>query len=194
VRVRRRAILFISIVVVVVLGGAVAYAVSRSDDSAVRCPVGYGYTYGPNVRGQCTALSLAGSDVVHGIPLRTLARLARAKAAGWSELHPVNMRVAVGSDRAANALMGRDGMTYKFGDTTRAYVVALDGHFACNPPKCVGSVFPGAPPTTAVVSLSTLLLTFDPTALTEVGSLRVVTHDVDLSRLGKVYSLDHYTP
>ena len=122
-------------------------------------------------------------------------RTSPAKAAGWSEMHPVNIRVAVGSDRAANALMGRDGMTYEFGDTTRAYVVALDGHFACLPPKCVGSVFPGARPrATAAVSVSTMLLTVDPTALTQVGTQRVVTHGVDLSRLGKVYSLDGYTP
>jgi hypothetical protein len=39
---------------VVVTGSAVAFAVSRSGDSAVRCPAGYGYAYGVNVRGHCT--------------------------------------------------------------------------------------------------------------------------------------------
>jgi hypothetical protein len=142
-------------------------------------------------------------DVVDGIPLRRLTELVRSPAAGWSEPHPFNIRVAVGSDRAANALMGRDGATYDYGDTARAYVVALDGHFACNPPGCVGSHGPvgpsaeSAPPhvTTTVpsaVPVSTMVLTFDPKTLQGGGGLRVVGHEVDMNKLGRVYSLDPY--
>jgi hypothetical protein len=64
--VRRRAIELSLIVLVVVLGSAVAYAVSRSGDSAVRCPAGYGYTYGVNVRGHCTPPPTAHDDAVTG--------------------------------------------------------------------------------------------------------------------------------
>lgn len=143
-------------------------------------------------------------DVLNGIPLRRLAELARAKAALWSERHPFNMRAAVGSDRAANALMGRDGATYNFGDPARAYVVALDGHFACDPPECSPSFGPVGPSgglaessttTTApsAVPVSTMLLTFDPKTLQEDGDFRLVGHDVDMYKLGRVYSLDPYS-
>lgn len=141
------------------------------------------------------------ADVVDGIPLRRLANLARAEAATWSEAHPFRMRVALGSDRAANVLMGRDGMTYNYGDTSHAYVVALDGHFACNPPKCAAAVpavpanlTPASTETTEPIPVSTMVLTFDPRTLAPDGGLRVVAHEVDLSQLGKVYSLDPYTP
>ena len=63
--VRRRAIVLILIGIVVVTGSAVAFAVSRSGDSAVRCPAGYGYTYGVNVRGHCTPPSTR-DDAVTG--------------------------------------------------------------------------------------------------------------------------------
>ena len=142
--------------------------------------------------------------VVNGIPLRQLAELVRAPAAAWSEPHPFNIRAAVGSDRAANALMGRDGMTYDYGETLRAYVVALDGHFTCEPPRCSTSIIgvqgpsagPTQPPTTttvpSVVPVSTMLLTFDPKTLQEVGGFRVVWHEVDMHKLGRVYPLDAY--
>jgi hypothetical protein len=143
--------------------------------------------------------------VVNGIPLRRLAELVRVPAAAWAEPHPFNIRAAVGSDRAANALMGRDGMTYNFGDPARAYVVALDGHFSCEPPRCEGSVIIGIqgpsggltqPPTTtttpSAVPISTMLLTFGPKTLQEVGGFRVVDHEVDMNKLGRVYSLDRY--
>jgi len=39
-----------------------------------------------------------------------------------------------------------------------------------------------------------MVLTFDPRTLAPDGGLRVVAHEVDLSQLGKVYSLDPYTP
>jgi hypothetical protein len=140
--------------------------------------------------------------VVNGIPLRRLAELVRAPAAAWSEPHPFHIRVAVGSDRAANNLMARYGETYTFGETTRAYVVALDGHFSCEPPRCsvsIGLVGPSGgltqPPTTtttpSVVPISTMLLTFYPKTLQEVGGLRV-GHEVDMNKLGRVYSLDGY--
>jgi hypothetical protein len=143
-------------------------------------------------------------DVVDGIPLRRLAEVVRTPAANWSEPHPFNIRVAVGNDRAADALMGANGDTYDYGDTVRAYVVALDGHFSCNPPKCVGSeVGPVGPSagvtqptiatsTTSVVPISTMLLTFNSKTLLEDGSFRVVSHAVDMTRLGRVYSLDGY--
>ena len=107
----------------------------------------------------------------------------------------------MGSDRAANALMGQNGDSYNFGDPTRAYVVALDGHFSCDPPKCEGSPGPPVPPglaqpttTTGLssVPISTMLLTFDPKTLQEVGGFRVVAHEVDMNKLGRVYSLDSY--
>ena len=142
-------------------------------------------------------------DVVDGIPLRRLAELVRSPAAAWSEPHPFNIRVAVGSDRAANALMGRDGTAYSEGTTTRAYVVALDGHFLCDPPACTASMplVPSAAltksstTTTAAgaVPISTMLLAFDPNTLQQVGSFRVVNHKVDMTRLGRVYSLDRYS-
>jgi hypothetical protein len=100
--------------------------------------------------------------------------------------------------------MGRDGMTYNFGETARAYVVALDGHFSCDPPRCLTSDMgiqgPSEgltpPPTTtttpSAVPVSTMLLTFDPKTLQEVGGFRVVDHEVDMSKLGHVYSLDGY--
>ena len=142
-------------------------------------------------------------DVVNGIPLRRLATLVRSPAAAWSEPHPFNIRAAVGSDRAANALMGQNGDTYNFGETARAYVVALDGHFSCEPPRC--STSGGGPtgpqgltqsPTTtttrSAVPVSTMLLTFAPKTLQEVGGFRVVGHEVDMNKLGRVYSLDQY--
>jgi hypothetical protein len=46
-------ILLIVLVVIMVSGAGVAYAVTRSGDSAVQCPAGYGYVYGPNIRGHC---------------------------------------------------------------------------------------------------------------------------------------------
>ncbi|MGO9877014.1 MAG: hypothetical protein ACLPVY_24825 [Acidimicrobiia bacterium] len=142
--------------------------------------------------------------VVNGIPLRRLAELVRAPAAAWGEPHPFNIRAAVGSDRAANNLMGRYGETYNFGETARAYVVALDGHFSCELPRCspvsIGvqgpSEGPTQPPTTtttpSAVPVSTMLLTFDPNTLQEVGGFRVVDHEVDMNKLGRVYSLDGY--
>jgi len=143
--------------------------------------------------------------VVNGIPLRRLAELVRAPAAAWAEPHPFNIRAAVGSDRAANNLMGRYGETYDFGETVRAYVVALDGHFSCEPPRCEGSVVIGIqgpsggltqPPTTtttpSAVPISTMLLTFDPKTLQEGGGFRVVDHEVDMNKLGRVYSLNDY--
>ena len=141
--------------------------------------------------------------VVNGIPLRRLAELIRAPAAAWSESHAFNIRVAVGSDRAANELMGRDGESYSFGETARAYVVALDGHFSCEPPRCSTSEGPVGPSagltqstttTTllSVVPISTMLLTFDPKTLHEVGGFRVVDHEVDMNKLGRVYALDPY--
>jgi len=95
-------------------------------------------------------------------------------------------------------------MTYNFGDPKRAYVVALDGHFSCEPPRCLTSDMgiqgPSGgltqPPTTtttpSVVPISTMLLTFDPKTLQEVGGFRVVGHEVDMNKLGRVYSLDAY--
>jgi hypothetical protein len=144
-------------------------------------------------------------DMVNGIPLRRLAELARVTATVWSEPHPFNIRAAVGSDRAANALMGRDGATYNYGETLRAYVIALDGHFSCKPPRCEGTVVIGVqgpsggltlPPTTTTtpspVPISTILLTIDPKTLQEDGSFRQVGHEVDMNKLGRVYLLDRY--
>jgi hypothetical protein len=99
--------------------------------------------------------------------------------------------------------MGRDGATYNYGDTVRAYVIALDGHFSCEPPGCSPSFGPVGPtaalqqsPTTtttsSVVPISTMLLTIDPKTLQEDGSFRLVDHEVDMNKLGRVYSLDGY--
>jgi hypothetical protein len=37
-----------------------------------------------------------------------------------------------------------------------------------------------------------MLLTFDPKTLQELGGFRVVDHEVDMNKLGRVYSLDGY--
>lgn len=44
----------------------------------------------------------------------------------------------------------------------------------------------------SVVPISTMLLTFDPKTLQELGGFRVVDHEVDMNKLGRVYSLDGY--
>ena len=64
------------------------------------------------------------------------------------------MRVVIGSDRAANALMDTGGDTYNFGSTSRAYVIALTGHFECR--KCSVPEFGYVEPTlrTYIHSLS----------------------------------------
>jgi hypothetical protein len=105
------------------------------------------------------------------------------------------MRVVIGSDRAANALMDQHGATYNFGSTSRAYVVALDGHFVCEPPACAqgsGFSFPTSATTTSTaasaVPVSTMVPTVDPKSLAVTG-LRVIDHKVDLTTLGREYSL-----
>jgi len=133
--------------------------------------------------------------VVDGVPLARLAQIARTEALAWSEPRPWNVRAGIGSDRAANALQGRDGMTYDYGDTTTRYVVALDGHFSCG--ECGGSPLVAPPSTssttaTTAVPVATMVLTVDPTTVTRDSSFRLVDHEVDMSTLGKVYSLDAY--
>jgi hypothetical protein len=146
----------------------------------------------PNAR--TSSVSSAALADVGGIPLPRLAHLARSEAATWSETHPFNLRVALGSDRAANALMGQHAMTYNFGSLSRAYVVVLDGRFSCRAPRCEVSVFavtPLATTTSTVASgvpVSTMVLTVDPVTL-ELTGLRVIDHQVDLSVLGKTYPL-----
>jgi hypothetical protein len=192
-RTRRRDCLFV-VVALIVVAGCSSTATSKSASSVTEARS----TSPPVTKTTDTTTPLP--NVVNGIPLRRLTELVRSRAAAGAESHPFNIRVAVGSDRAANALMGRDGETYNFGDTARAYVVAFDGHFSCNPPRCSGSPMrvvgiTQSPTTTTVpspVPVSTMLLTFDPKTLQEVGGLRVVVHEVDMNKLGRVYSLDGY--
>lgn len=73
-----------------------------------------------------------------------------------------------------------------------AYVLALDGHFACKPPKCVPTG-PGVPRTTlayGATPLSTMLLTFDIKTLRNHGSVLLIKQQpVDMTRLGRVYRI-----
>ena len=90
------------------------------------------------------------------------------------------------------------GGTYDFGGTARAYVVAFDGRFTCNPPACdvpsmrIDGVTQSRTSTSepSRVPVSTIVLSFDPKTLQEGGGLRVVDHEVDMSKLGRVHSLD----
>lgn len=140
-------------------------------------------------------------EVVDGVPLARLAQVAMSESQAFSEPRPWDVRAAIGSDRAANALQGRDGMTYDFGDTSTKYVVALDGQFRCGA-GCSGSQFTSsasASPTTTttvvpttVFATSTMVLTVDPATVSLDGSFRLVDHEVDMASLGRVYSLDPY--
>lgn len=147
-----------------------------------------------------TTSSTVPEAVVDGIPLRSLATLARIEASKYGDDHPTDVRAAKGSDFDANSLQGTDGQRYDYGDKAPKYVVAASGHFSCRRDQgCEGSRFGVGPASSSTVTVdappvpvSTMVLTVDPATLQLDGSFRLVSHDVDMGKLGKVYSLDGY--
>jgi hypothetical protein len=136
-------------------------------------------------------------EVVDGIPLRRIADGARSMAAMWSEPHPWKIRTAIGSALQANSLGDIGTATYHFGDIAPQYVVALDGRFMCLPPACAEPSPPESAgvkqrPIPSPVPVSTMVFTIQITPGRGGGVLSVWNHEVDMSRLGKVYSLDEY--
>ena len=129
------------------------------------------------------------APVADGETLLHLAEIARTVSLAWSEPRPWDVRAAMGSERAANALAGRDGMTYDYGSTARRWVVALDGRFQCRPPSCAISDTPlgNSPPTTTgggSVPVSTIVIAVDPATLQPDPYLEMVDHSVDMATLG----------
>jgi len=176
---------------------AMATACSAAPSTVVKASARRGSTASAQIAAPTWTTVLP--DVVDGIPLRELADQARAIAAGWSELHPWNMRAAMGNAYLAHSLEDVDGMTYHYGSTTPAYVVALDGRFTCQPPACAGSepsrgVQTCQPTTTtspSPVPISTMVFTVDIGAVGD-RVLIVMNHEADMTGLGRVYPLDGY--
>jgi hypothetical protein len=134
------------------------------------------------------------SPVIDETTLRKLAGVAQSQAIKWSEPHPRNIRVALGTQSAAEAI----GVTFGFGESSPRFVIALDGRFVCRPPTCAtsGGGGPNPNPTTTTATtqppVMTMLLTVDPSTLSPDLSVAVRYRDVDLSTLGRVYALDSY--
>lgn len=138
--------------------------------------------------------------VVEGVPVMRLAKIAEQVSLFWSEPRPWDVRAALGSDRAANALAGRDGMTYNYDSTARRWVISLEGRFECRPPSCsipqtplAGKTIP-TPSRSGPVAVRTMILTVDPATMRLDGSFRLVNHSVDIAKLGHVWPLGTYMP
>jgi hypothetical protein len=121
--------------------------------------------------------------VVDGLPLAEIAGVARAAAGVYGERNPANIQLAVGSEQAADRLIVNGTSAYDFGSTARAYVLAMDGSFACIERACSAA----ARRQRALTIVLTFTADFVP-----VGGTRFLTHPIDLSPLGRVHELDAY--
>ncbi len=106
------------------------------------------------------------------------------------------MRAALGSDRAANALKGRGGMTYGYGSTAERWVIAMVGRLRCPPPCAISVTPPGGHPvattgTNPRVMVEMMVVTVDPATLQFDPSLRL-GHGIDMAQLGHVWPLGAY--
>jgi hypothetical protein len=152
----------------------------------------------PAVVSTTSTVPVAVVHAVDGIPAARFIAIARAAALGYSERHPWNIRVAIGSDHGAHALADRGGMTYNYGSTAPVYVLAFDGHFRCDA-SCADSTPEFAMPgstrasTSTTVALpapiSTMVLTLDIRTLHEDGNFETVSHPIVMRSLGRVWQL-----
>ncbi len=132
------------------------------------------------------------APVVTSSTLQRLAAIAQSAAANWSEPHPWDIRVALGTQGAAEAI----GVNFAYDESSPRFVIALDGRFVCRPPACAtsggGGPNPEATITTATtqVPVMTMLLTVDPSTLNRDPSIDVQYRGIDMSTLGRVYALN----
>jgi hypothetical protein len=131
--------------------------------------------------------------VVDGVPLARLAAHALAEARAWSDGHPTSVRVVRASIAGLEQI---SGYHRTYGSSVPSYVIALDGHFYCAPPRCEASVPAGPPPPIeptdpTTVPLSFMTFTIPVTGPAD-GSLSVGRIDPDLAKLGHVYDLQPY--
>jgi hypothetical protein len=131
-----------------------------------------------------TVTTTAPPAIVEGVPLGQLALIAHAIADVYGESHPVNVRVAVGSEQAADRLIVNGTSAYNFGTTAPAYVLAMDGNFACAQHACS--------PAARRQRATTIVLTLDRASFAPIGGTSFLRYSIDLAPLGRVYSLGAY--
>jgi len=120
-----------------------------------------------------------------------LARQALHYATVWGDPHPHNAQVIVTTDAAYSRIVGQRGT-----NTQREYVVGIEGHFTCRPPRCAtsgvlgGHGSPGATP--VPLSYMTFNLPVAPADYHGGVGLDVRFHVLDLGQLGRVTDLQPY--